>query len=129
MSQCCRCQASYHPTSSCKPMLQLMLHGHVCCHCRLSSYWDVLVRPPPGVSIHLVRGEKSDRWTPHMLQQLDDAAQKWDEAASEQPEAVGEFQVHVLERAGHWLQADNPEGLQALIEPWFKDLHQNRLLF
>ena len=64
-----------------------------------------------------------------MLQQLDDAAQKWDEAASEQPEAVGEFQVHVLERAGHWLQADNPEGLQALIEPWFKDLHQNRLLF
>lgn len=59
-----------------------------------------------------------------MLQQLEDAARQWKEAASEQPEAVGEFHIHLLEKAGHWLQADNPEGLQKLLEPWFRDLHQ-----
>ncbi|WIA38161.1 hypothetical protein OEZ86_001515 [Tetradesmus obliquus] len=96
---------------------------------RLSSYWDVLTQPPPGVVVHLVRGELSDRWTPHMLQQLADAEAKWQEASSEAPENVGELQLHVLEKAGHWLQADNPEGLAALMSPWLKDLHQARLLW
>ncbi|WIA38162.1 hypothetical protein OEZ86_001515 [Tetradesmus obliquus] len=95
----------------------------------LSSYWDVLTQPPPGVVVHLVRGELSDRWTPHMLQQLADAEAKWQEASSEAPENVGELQLHVLEKAGHWLQADNPEGLAALMSPWLKDLHQARLLW
>uniref|UniRef100_A0A383VT47 AB hydrolase-1 domain-containing protein n=1 Tax=Tetradesmus obliquus TaxID=3088 RepID=A0A383VT47_TETOB len=96
---------------------------------RLSSYWDVLTQPPPGVVVHLVRGELSDRWTSHMLQQLADAEAKWQEASSEAPENVGELQLHVLEKAGHWLQADNPEGLAALMSPWLKDLHQARLLW
>lgn len=97
--------------------------------CRLSSYWDVLSQPPPNVTIHMVRGELSDRWTPHMLQQLQEAAGKWQELASETPEAVGELKMHVLENAGHWLQADNPDGLNALMEPWFRDLRQARLLW
>jgi pimeloyl-ACP methyl ester carboxylesterase len=77
----------------------------------------------------MVRGELSDRWTPHMLQQLTDAEVKWQEAASEAPEAVGELKMHVLEKAGHWLQADNPDGLAELMSPWLKDLHQARLLW
>lgn len=64
-----------------------------------------------------------------MLQQLQDAANKWQEVSSEKPEAVGELKMHVLEKAGHWLQADNPDGLNALMEPWVRDLHQSRLLW
>lgn len=61
--------------------------------CRLSSFWDVLTRPPGGTTVHLVRGERSDRWTPHMLQQLEDAQESWQEHAAESPEAVGQLQV------------------------------------
>jgi hypothetical protein len=64
---------------------------------RLSSYWDVLTRPPGGTTVHLVRGERSDRWTPHMLQQLEDAQDSWQEHAAESPEAVGQLQVRGLE--------------------------------
>lgn len=67
------------------------LHTHV--PCRLSSYWDVLTRPPPGTVVHLVRGERSDRWTPHMLQQLQEAQESWQEHAAEAPENVGQLQV------------------------------------
>ncbi|KAF8062097.1 SUVR3 [Scenedesmus sp. PABB004] len=84
---------------------------------RLSSYWDVMSRPPPGVVVHMVRGELSDRWTPGMIDALADAHARWAAASSEAPESVGELQLHTLERAGHWLQADNPEGLHALMEP------------
>ncbi|KAF6265055.1 alpha/beta-hydrolase, partial [Scenedesmus sp. NREL 46B-D3] len=88
---------------------------------RLSSCWEVVARPPPGVAIHVVRGERSDRWTPRMLQQLAEAEARWRGAASAAPEAVGELQLHVLERAGHWLQADNPVGLAELMLPRVKD--------
>jgi hypothetical protein len=63
---------------------------------RLSSYWDVLTRPPPGTVVHLVRGERSDRWTPHMLQQLQEAEESWQEHAAEAPEEVGQLQVRRL---------------------------------
>jgi hypothetical protein len=74
---------------------QLMRMVHTClvlAH-RLSSYWDVLTRPPPGTVVHLVRGERSDRWTPHMLQQLQEAEDSWQEHAAEAPEGVGQLQV------------------------------------
>ena len=32
----------------------------------------------------------------------------------------GQLHMHVLPRAGHWLQADNPEGLTQLMLPWFR---------
>lgn len=96
---------------------------------RLSGYYDVVRAPPPGVLLHIVRGEHSDRWTPAMLAHLEDAAAAWHGTAAAAPAAIGELRTHVLERAGHWLQADNPEGLLALMEPYFRDLHQNRLLF
>lgn len=94
---------------------------------RLSSYWEVLTRPPPGTVVHLVRGERSDRWTPHMLQQLQEAQDSWQEHAAEAPEGVGQLQMHCLEGAGHWLQSDNPEGLHAMMLPWMRDIHENHL--
>jgi hypothetical protein len=37
------------------------------------------------------------------------------------------LQMHCLERAGHWLQSDNPEGLHAMMLPWMRDIHENHL--
>lgn len=65
---------------------------------RLSGYWDVLTWPPPGTVVHLVRGERSDRWTPHMLQQLQEAEESWQEHAAEAPEGVGQLQVRRLDQ-------------------------------
>lgn len=36
-------------------------------------------------------------------------------------------QMHVLPAAGHWLHSDNPEGLQAMMLPWFRDMRENHL--
>lgn len=100
-------------------------------HARLSSYWDVLSAPPAGVDVHLVRGELSDRWTPGMLRQLaeaEGAAAEAGRAAAEAGQPGGSFRTHVLERAGHWLQADNPDGLSGLMLPWLRGLHQSNLV-
>jgi hypothetical protein len=56
----------------------------------------VLTRPPPGSVVHLVRGERSDRWTPHMLAQLQQAEEAWQGNAAEAPEEVGQLQVRGL---------------------------------
>jgi pimeloyl-ACP methyl ester carboxylesterase len=37
--------------------------------------------------------------------------------------ALGDLHYHVLPGAGHWLATDNPEGLKAMMLPWFRDLH------
>lgn len=66
----------------------------------------MLTRPPPGSVVHLVRGERSDRWTPHMLAQLQEAEDAWQEHAAEAPEEVGQLQVRMLCTAlGHWGRA------------------------
>lgn len=31
------------------------------------------------------------------------------------PTAVGLFQVHVVERAGHWIHVDNPDALSGIL--------------
>ncbi|KAK9811190.1 hypothetical protein WJX73_009216 [Symbiochloris irregularis] len=66
-----------------------------------SAFWDVVRHPPKGVFIHIVRAEQSDRWTEKAIADLEDA----------QKEAQGCLKLHVLPNAGHWLHADNPQGL------------------
>ena len=108
--------------------------------CRLSSYLHLFAKPPAGVHLHFVRGELSDRWSPPSLQQLDACYKQWETAKQlqqqvEQEEGsslqgdeesgmpVGDLHYHVLPDAGHWLPTDNPEGLKAMMLPWFRDLH------
>lgn len=106
-----------HPHHRDEKLLLLLLHVCCCRHCthtpcRLSSYWDVLTRPPPGTVVHLVRGERSDRWTPHMLQQLQEAQESWQEHAAEAPESVGQLQVSktgYCSRASWFGGSDRPE--------------------
>lgn len=53
--------------------------------------------------VHLVRAMESDRWTGDVLAQLTDLGPS--------------VQFHELERAGHWLHVDNPDGLMDLLLP------------
>ena len=55
------------------------------------------------VDVHVVRGGRSDRFSPDELQHLDRVV------------AAGAVRAHILEKAGHWLHADDPEGLLELL--------------
>jgi pimeloyl-ACP methyl ester carboxylesterase len=67
--------------------------------------WPALLahRAPPQV--HMVRGGRSDRWRAEELQRLAQAV------------AAGVVVDTVLERAGHWVHTDDPEGLLAIVAP------------
>ncbi len=76
----------------------------------LVDYWRtdgvaLLDRCAKDVHVHVVRGARSDRFAPDELARLDALA------------AAGRIRVHVLADAGHFLQADNPAGLLAIIAP------------
>ncbi|MFZ5482303.1 MAG: alpha/beta fold hydrolase [Myxococcota bacterium] len=59
-----------------------------------------------SASVDLVRGARSDRWTPETLAEL---------------EGLGpNVRVHVLPDAGHWVHVDNPTGLLALLDDAFR---------
>lgn len=78
----------------------------------LASYvatdlWPVLENPPPGLHLHVVRAAREARWTPAILQRLHAL-----------PAAV---QVHSLD-TGHWLHAEDPDGLLALLVPALREL-------
>ena len=65
--------------------------------------WPVVENPPHKMDVHLVRGMRSDRWSPtaiHRLQQLQQAT------------------VHELPNAGHWVHADNPQGLLSIFQQY-----------
>jgi pimeloyl-ACP methyl ester carboxylesterase len=66
--------------------------------------WPALERPPPGIALHLVRAGRGDRWTPTVLARL---------------AACTAVQVSELANAGHWLHADDPQGLaEVLARGW-----------
>lgn len=65
--------------------------------------WPVVEHPPGGTQVHLVRARDSDRWG------------EADRARLESLPDGEEVQGHLLEGAGHWLHADNPQGLMALL--------------
>jgi len=68
-----------------------------------TDLWDVLEHPPPGVRIHVVRATRSSV--------LDDAAAARIEAAGRRD---GRVFLHAVP-GGHWLNADNPDALVALL--------------
>ena len=68
-----------------------------------ASYWDLLDSPP--CEVHLVQAELSDRWTPALVGRLDEAA-----ALSGRKTAR-----HVLAKAGHWVNADQPKALTQML--------------
>lgn len=68
------------------------------------DYLELLSTPRAGLSVHLVRAERSDRWPPALV------------AALEALPAGAPGQLHLLPDAGHWLHADNPAGLLALLD-------------
>jgi len=65
--------------------------------------WPTLERPRARPAVEVVRAERSDRWDPGTLARF----------AALPPEVP--TRLHLLPRAGHWLHADNPDGLLALM--------------
>lgn len=64
----------------------------------------VLTAPIPDLTIHVVRAERSDRWPAEIL--------AWFEALPDGSPG----RLHVLPDSGHWVHADNPEGLLSLMD-------------
>lgn len=65
--------------------------------------WHVLESPWRPAELHVVRAERSDRWTPEVLEHFEAL-----------PEAA-RVHLHLLPDAGHWLHVDNPGGLMDLL--------------
>ena len=65
--------------------------------------WSVLELPVADLTIHLVQAERSDRWSEAALRRIEGL--------------TGAVELHVLPDAGHWVHADNPEGLLAMMLP------------
>jgi pimeloyl-ACP methyl ester carboxylesterase len=65
--------------------------------------WDYLAQPRERPEFRLVVAERSDRWTPALR-----------ERAKALPASTRVI-YHELERSGHWVHVDNPDGLLALL--------------
>lgn len=70
----------------------------------LGSYFQADLWPfleaPGGSAVHVVRGGASDRWSA---------------ASSERLHALPMIEAHLLDGAGHWVHADAPDALLALL--------------
>lgn len=64
------------------------------------DFWPFVEAPPVGLDVRIVYGARSDRFGPDERLRLG---------------ALAPGQVAVLPEAGHWLHADNPAGLMAVI--------------
>ena len=60
--------------------------------------------PPAAVEVMVVAGGASSAWPPSARARVEEAGRRH-----------GRARVEVLERAGHWVHADDPEGLLALM--------------
>lgn len=69
--------------------------------------WGALTHPPPGVDVRLVTAERSGAWAPGSAGRR----------ALDALPAGAARRVHLLRNAGHWLQADNPQGLADIVGP------------
>lgn len=78
-----------------------------------TNYWPFLECPPKGLDIGIVRAEKSDRWHPSLLTELEELANATRDPRSD----TGTVSYHVLQNAGHWLHVDNPSGLIKILAP------------
>ena len=69
----------------------------------LADYWRVDLWPflealPFGITAHILRAERSARWTPEIVSRLT---------------SLPGVHTPLLKDAGHWVQMDNPKGLLA----------------
>ncbi|KAK3281594.1 hypothetical protein CYMTET_10618, partial [Cymbomonas tetramitiformis] len=71
--------------------------------------WDVIKGTSTNTPVDLVRAEKCIPWDVEGEENLA-------EALSQNSEA---FRAHVLPKAGHWVQMDNPTGLVEIMKPSF----------
>lgn len=68
---------------------------------RDADYWEVIGNPPPGCHIRLVRAEYNPLWTEEIVERLDLL----------QSAIPSQFSTRLVRNSGHWVQADNPDGL------------------
>lgn len=70
------------------------------------DYWSVVEAPPAGCTVHLVIGGKSTAF---------DAEAEARARSAEGSGGAGGVRVHLLAEAGHWVHADDPEGLLGVL--------------
>ncbi|XP_061366147.1 uncharacterized protein LOC133309408 [Gastrolobium bilobum] len=79
-----------------------------------TNYWRIVEDVPRGVHVNFLKAERSlHRWALEDLQRIHAA----EELAAEEG---GGVEMHVLEDAGHWVHADNPDGLFRILTSSFQ---------
>jgi pimeloyl-ACP methyl ester carboxylesterase len=93
--------------------------------------FSILESPPPGARIDVVRAANSGPWGDEVRVSLETQGcvllpiphtrplHPQVEARLTKLHAAGSVRIHVLEKAGHWVQMDNPSGLAKLMAPSF----------
>ncbi|KAM3334482.1 hypothetical protein ACQJBY_029105 [Aegilops geniculata] len=79
-----------------------------------TNLWRIVENVPRGVHINFLKAERSlHRWALEDLQRIHTA----EEVAADE---AGGVEMHVLEDAGHWVHADNPDGLFRILSSTFR---------
>ncbi|XP_068652571.1 abhydrolase domain-containing protein C22H12.03 isoform X2 [Aristolochia californica] len=79
-----------------------------------TNLWKVVEDVPRGVHVNFLKAERSlHRWALEDIQRIHAA----EELAIEEGAGV---EMHVLEDAGHWVHADNPDGLFRILSSSFQ---------
>lgn len=79
-----------------------------------TNLWRIVENVPRGVHINFLKAERSlHRWALEDLQRIHVA----EEVAADE---AGGVEMHVLEDAGHWVHADNPDGLFRILSSTFR---------
>ncbi|KAF0917697.1 hypothetical protein E2562_021200 [Oryza meyeriana var. granulata] len=79
-----------------------------------TNLWGIVENVPRGVHINFLKAERSlHRWALEDLQRIHTA----EELAADEG---GGVEMHVLEDAGHWVHADNPDGLFRILSSTFR---------
>ncbi|BAD82235.1 hydrolase-like protein [Oryza sativa Japonica Group] len=79
-----------------------------------TNLWGIVENVPRGVHINFLKAERSlHRWALDDLQRIHTA----EELAADEG---GGVEMHVLEDAGHWVHADNPDGLFRILSSTFR---------
>ncbi|XP_057974654.1 uncharacterized protein LOC131162324 [Malania oleifera] len=81
-----------------------------------TNLWQVVEDVPQGVHVNFLKAERSlHRWALEDLQRIHIA----EELAADEG---GGVEMHVLEDSGHWVHADNPDGLFRILYSSFQGL-------
>uniref|UniRef100_A0A6N2MKW9 AB hydrolase-1 domain-containing protein n=1 Tax=Salix viminalis TaxID=40686 RepID=A0A6N2MKW9_SALVM len=79
-----------------------------------TNLWKFVENLPQGVHVNFLKAERSlHRWALEDLQRIHAA----EDLAAEEGAGV---EMHVLEDAGHWVHADNPDGLFRILSSSFQ---------